>query len=248
MKKYGFLILLSLFMVGCSSTPEDPYADPRDPFEDFNRDMWEFNRDVDKAVLKPAAETYEYVPQPVRTSLYNAVENLDEPSSFVNNLLQWKVADAGISLGRFVVNSTVGLVGLFDVATPNGSYQARRKFRSDLSGLGRAGRPLFDVAAFGPNRCRRPGGDYADGQYFPYPLLSWPVDLARYAIKGLELRLRLRDQEQVLENSLDPYSFVKDVYYQRWQDQVFDGNPPIEEENFDDFDDDFDEDFDDYDE
>ena len=79
MKKYGFLILLSLFMVGCSSTPEDPYADPRDPFEDFNRDMWEFNRDVDKAVLKPAAETYEYVPQPIRTSLYNAVENLDEP-------------------------------------------------------------------------------------------------------------------------------------------------------------------------
>lgn len=79
-------------------------------------------------------------------------------------------------------------------------------------------------------------------------MLSWPVDLARYAIKGLELRLRLRDQEQVLENSTDPYSFVKDVYYQRWQDQVFDGNPPIEEENFDDFDDDFDEDFDDYDE
>ena len=240
MKKYGLLLLVSLLTAGCSSTPDDPYADPRDPFEDFNRGMWEFNRDVDKAVLKPAAETYEYIPQPIRTSLYQAVENLEEPSSFVNNLLQWKVADAGISLGRFVVNSTVGLVGLFDVATPMGLTKREESFGQTLAVWGVPEGPYLMLPLMGPTVVVDRGGDYADGQYFPYPLLSWPLDVARYAIKGLEMRLRLRQQERVLENSLDPYSFVKDVYYQRWQDQVFDGNPPLEDEDFDDWDEDWD--------
>lgn len=239
MKNYGLLLLVSLFMVGCSSTPEDPYADPRDPFEDFNRDMWEFNRDVDEAVIEPAAETYAHIPQPIRTSLYQAVENLEEPSSVVNNLLQWKIADAGISLGRFVVNSTIGLVGLFDVATPMGLTKREESFGQTLAVWGVPEGPYLMLPLMGPTVVVDRGGDYADGQYFPYPLLSWPVDLARYVIKGLELRLRLSDQERVLENSLDPYSFVKDVYYQRWQDQVFDGNPPLEEENFEQWDEEF---------
>lgn len=245
MKKYG-LLLFSVLLVGCSSTPEDPYADPRDPFEDFNRGMWEFNRDVDETVIQPAANVYDDVPKPVRTSLYNAVENLEEPSSFLNNILQWKLGDAGISLGRFLINSTVGLVGLFDVATPIGLEKKEESFGQTLAVWGVPEGPYVMLPLLGPTVIVDRGGDYADGQYFPYPSLTWPVDVLRYTVKGLEMRIRLRDQEQVLENSLDPYSFVKDVYYQRWQDQVYDGNPPLPEDDFGDFDD-FDDDFEDFD-
>ncbi|RUO79786.1 hypothetical protein CWI84_09155 [Idiomarina tyrosinivorans] len=228
MKK--FLIILGVVMLSaCSSTPDDQYVDQRDPFEDVNRDMWEFNRDLDEAVIKPAADVYDEIPEPVRRSLYTMMDNLDEPSSMVNNLLQGKVADAGISLGRFLLNSTVGLLGLFDVATPLGLDKRQEGFGEVLASWGVGNGPYLMLPVIGPTVPTDRGGDVADGQYFPFPLLSWPIDLARYTIKGLDARIELRKQERVLNNALDPYTFVKEAYFQNWRNRVYDGQVPDDE-------------------
>lgn len=244
--KHLLMAMMLALLAGCSSTPDngndDDYADPRDPFESVNRDLWDFNEALDDAVIRPAAMAYEKIPEPVRDGLYNMADNLDEPSSTVNNLLQWKIADAGISLSRFVLNSTVGLLGFFDVAGELGMTKRQEGFGEVLASWGVGNGPYLMLPAMGPTVVTDRGGDYVDGLYFPLDLLSWPANLARYTIKGLTTRLELRQQEQVLDNSLDPYSFVREAYFQNWRNDVYDGNPPLEEpeefEEFEDFDDD----------
>ena len=229
-------LVMTLGLAGCSTTPDDPYADERDPFEDVNRDLWDFNQDLDEWVISPAADVYGTIPKPVRDGLYNVVDNLDEPSSTVNNILQWKLTDAGVSISRFVINSTVGLLGFFDVAEKIGLDKRQEGFGEVLASWGVMDGPYVMLPGLGPTVVVDRGGDYVDGTYFPFDLLSTPVNIARWTIYGLETRIRLRDQEQVLENSLDSYAFVREAYFQNWQDKVYDGNPPVDEE-FDDYDD-----------
>ena len=230
--------LTALLLAGCSSTP-DPDQDPRDPFEHFNREMWDFNQELDRNIISPAADVYDEIPEGVRRALYNMAENLDEPSSFVNNTLQAKFADAGVSLSRFVINSTVGLLGLFDVASHVGLNKRQEGFGEVLATWGVTDGPYLMLPVLGPTVVIDRGGDVVDGMYFPYPLLTWPMDIARWTIKGLETRIQLRQQERVLNNSLDPYAFVREAYFQNWRDRVYDGNPPVEMEDdeFEDFED-----------
>ncbi|TDP31275.1 phospholipid-binding lipoprotein MlaA [Idiomarina aquatica] len=236
-KLFGALMSV-LVLAGCSSTPDDPYADKRDPFEDMNRVVWDFNQDVDEAVIKPTAEAYENVPEPVRNSLYRAFENLQEPWSFVNNILQGKPKDAGITVGRFFFNSTIGLLGLLDPATEMGLTKREESLGETLALWGVPDGPYLMLPLLGPTVLIDRGTDWVDGNYFPYTEVDSDWDIPRYTVKGLELRLRLRDQEQVLENSLDPYTFVKEAYYQNWRYNVYDGNPPQEPaEDFEDFED-----------
>ena len=136
--KFVVVLFAGVVLSGCSNTPEDPYADKRDPFEDMNRAVWDFNQQVDKAVLKPTAEVYENIPEPVRHSLYRAFENLQEPWSFLNHLLQGKPAEAGTTLGRFVLNTTVGMLGLTDPATALGINKQEEKACGMMHGRRRA--------------------------------------------------------------------------------------------------------------
>ena len=118
------VVLFSLLLTACSSTPksEDSTTDANDPLESINRPFWTFTWDyADKYVLKPASEGYvEYMPSELRTGVHNMALNLNEPSTIINHLLQAKFADAGKSTGRFVLNSTVGLLGFFDPASDFG--------------------------------------------------------------------------------------------------------------------------------
>lgn len=230
----GLVVVLGLLTLSaCSSTPEDPYADERDPFEDMNRAVWDFNQDLDKAVIKPTAEAYENVPEPIRNSLYRAFENLQEPWSMVNNLLQAKFADAGITAGRFVFNSTIGLLGLLDPATEMGLTKREESLGETLAVWGVPEGPYLMLPVLGPTVVIDRGTDWVDSNYFPYTEIDSDWTIPRYVVKGLETRLRLRDQEQVLENSLDPYTFVKEAYYQNWHYKVHDGNPPEETDETD---------------
>lgn len=242
---YGKLVgvmLAALLLAGCSSTPDDPYVDERDPFEDVNRVVWDFNQEVDEAVIEPAAEAYENIPEPIRHSLYRAFENLQEPWSFVNNLLQGKPTDASVTVGRFFFNTTIGLLGLLDPATEMGLTKREESLGQTLALWGVPEGPYLMLPLLGPTVLIDRGTDWVDGNYFPYSEIDSDWDIPRYTVKGLELRLRLRDQEQVLENALDPYTFVKEAYYQNWRYEVYDGNPPqavdegtqsFEDENFD---------------
>lgn len=233
------VVFVSLVLTACAASPDkDMYADPRDPFEEINRDLWDLNRELDDAILWPAARTYGKLPQPVRTGLLNAAENLSEPSSLVNNVLQGKVTDAGVTFWRFAINSTVGVFGLFDVASPLGLSRRDEGFGETLAFWGIGDGPYLMLPALGPTVPTDRGGDLVDGLYFPLDDLSTPLSVARFVIKGLDTRLQLQEQEELLENSLDPYSFVREAYYQRWRDKVFDGNPPpteAEEELDEDF-------------
>ncbi|WP_369743542.1 VacJ family lipoprotein [Pseudidiomarina sp. PP-1MA] len=236
-KKYLLIVLAGLTLAGCASTPEDEWADPRDPFEDFNRDMWDFNEQLDEAILWPAAKAYGEIPQPVRTGLRNVADNLGEVSWFVNNLLQGKVMDAGSTFWRFSINSTVGVLGIFDVATPLGIEAKEESFGETLASWGVTEGPYVMLPGLGPTVPIDRGGDVVDGMYFPIDNLNGPTSVARLLVKALDTRLRLQEQQALMENSLDPYGFVKEAYFQNWQHKVYDGNPPQTET--DELDDDF---------
>ena len=228
--KLGIAIIV-LGLGGCASAPDDPYADPRDPFEQVNREVWDFNQTLDDYVIWPAAQAYGTIPQPVRTGLLNAAENLGEPSHFVNNTLQGKFKDAGVTFWRFLINSTVGVLGVFDVATPMGLTVRDEGFGETLAVWGVSDGPYLMLPGMGPTVVLDRGGDVVDGMYFPIDDLSTPLTIGRLAIRALALRLRLQDQKSLMENSLDSYSFVREAYFQNWRDNVYDGNPPVEEQD-----------------
>lgn len=248
MKKL-FLICTLLALVGCSSTPDVEesqsannqaendfdFSDPRDPFEDINRVLWDFNRDtLDPHLILPAANAYEKVPSPLRRGLYNMTDNLKEPASFVNNVLQLKMANAFITVGRFTLNSTVGLLGFFDVATPIGLEARHESFGETLAVYGVPNGPYIMLPGAGPTVAIDRGGDLVDDYVWPLRFLGWQWSAAQLAIRGLSQRIELKQLEPMLENSLDEYAFVREAYFSYWADKVYDGNPPAGSNMWDD--------------
>ena len=173
-KQWMLLALVMFTLVGCSSVPEESasaseeapatnsaesasnepdfdFSDPRDPFEEINRPFWDFNRDtLDPYVIQPVVNTWEYVPSPVRRGLYNMTDNLNEPASIVNNVLQLKFKDAATSVGRFTINSTIGLLGFFDVADTWGLKEQKESFGETMAVYGSPDGPYFMLPGLGP--------------------------------------------------------------------------------------------------
>ena len=209
----------------------EPMTDERDPFESVNRSMWTFNYDyLDAYLLKPVTKGYmAVVPKPARTGLSNMVNNLSEPASFINGLLQGKPKSSAISAGRFLLNSTVGVVGLFDVATSAGLELKEEDFGQTLGVWGIGHGPFLMIPARGPSTVRNLAGDLVDNLYFPMSVLNTPQTIAKFTIGALSGREALMQQEKLLNDSLDPYAFVKDAYFQRQEYQQYDGNPPAAE-------------------
>ena len=240
--KMLFVIIFSIFVSACSSTPsnEQSVSDPKDPFEAINRPFWTFTWDyADKYVFKPASEGYvEYVPTDLRAGVYNMALNLNEPSTIINHLLQAKFTEAAKSTGRFVLNSTIGLLGFFDPASDFGWNRKEEEFGEVLGSYGVGDGPFLMVPALGPSSVREEVGDFVDSYYWPLAIIDFWPNLVRAGIIGLETRASLADQESIIKDSIDPYEFVKNAYFQNMQFKVYDGNPPIEvdqaeEENID---------------
>lgn len=226
------LILSALWLAGCSSTTAQQAApaanDPKDPLESLNRSVWTFNYDyLDAYVLRPATVGYmTVVPKPARTGLSNMVNNLNEPANFINGLLQGKPTGSAVSAGRFLLNSTVGVAGLFDVATPMGLAVQEEDFGQTLGVWGVGHGPYLMIPARGPSTVRNIAGDVVDNLYFPMSVLNTPQTIGKFVIGALSAREQLMAQEKLLNDSLDPYAFVKDAYFQRQDYQQYDGNPP----------------------
>lgn len=224
---------------GTSSAVVDS-SDPRDPFEPVNREVWDFNWNVlDAYILRPITVTYVTVmPQPARTGIVNITDNLQEPANFLNNLFQGKVDDGLDSLARFLINTTVGLVGTFDVASKIGIERKREQFGETLAVWGLETGPFLMLPFLGPSDPRSFTGDYVDGFAFPMSLLEGSVNLARIGISILEARAQLLDQEAQLEQSVDDYAFVKNAYFENLAFRVTDGksgDKAIDDEQLDDF-------------
>lgn len=232
MNKLGVLLLTAglLLLGGCASkqaTNEQAqqYQDPKDPLESLNRTMWDFNYDViDEYILRPTTVAYvEYMPQFARTGLLNMAENLEEPSNSLNNLLQGKLEGTFISLGRFLLNSTVGLLGLIDVASEIGLEQRQEEFGEVLGKWGVGTGPYLMLPALGPSDVRSTVGDVVDTSYSPLDGLNLYLGFLRVGIKALEGRASVIQQEQQINSSADPYAFVKSVYFQNLEFKVNDG-------------------------
>ncbi|WP_334012643.1 MlaA family lipoprotein [Alteromonas sp. S167] len=255
----GLLIVISL-LGGCASNNAQQQAsqnvasqeltaneqaavdtsDPRDPLESVNRVVWDFNWEVlDAYILRPVTVAYVSVmPQFARTGLLNAAQNLEEPANLTNNLLQGKVDDGLDSLARFLINSTVGLLGTIDVASKIGLDRKEEQFGETLGVWGVDTGPFLMLPFLGPSDPRSFTGDYVDGFAFPMTLIDGGLNFARLGISLLETRAQLLDQEAQIEQAVDDYAFLKNAYFERLEFRVTDGrsgDKVIEEEQLDDF-------------
>lgn len=244
----ALLMPFALLLSGCSTAPDNQVEsdsqttnqsqasavvedeeDNDDVLESFNRAMWTFNWEyLDPYVLRPAAVGYStYVPQPVRTGLKNMTDNLREPSNMVNNLLQGKFHDASASTVRFILNTTVGLLGFFDPASALGVEYKRETFGETLGVYGVGNGPFVMLPALGPTTVRQEAGDWVDRSYWPIDDLNTWWNLGRVVVNGLEARASLIEQEELINDSFDSYEFVKNAYFQNLDYQLHDGQPPV---------------------
>jgi hypothetical protein len=158
----AFALALLIFgtIAGCASTPRDREArDPYDPLEPLNRKIFAFNMAADRMVLRPIARGYDKVtPRPVKSGITNFFDNLATPIWVLNHLLQGELAEAGRQSGRFLLNSTGGILGLFDIAGDGGIQEKSANFNQTFGRVGRAVRAIPDAAVlwsqFPPCRTR----------------------------------------------------------------------------------------------
>lgn len=235
----GLLLSALIVLSGCAQVPDEK-VDERDPLQSFNRPMYDFNMDVlDAYLLRPVAVGYVAVtPVPVRSSIVNFTDNISAPTDVINATLQGKAGNAGISMARFLVNSTVGIFGLFDVASSLGLNIIDEDFGQTLGVWGVGDGAYLMLPGMGPSTARNLTGDVVDNFVLPEIALTTPQTILVFALKVVETRASLIPQESLLNESLDPYIFMKDIYFQRQLYELHDGNPPIEKEP-DDFDEDF---------
>ncbi len=229
------LMLPALLVAGCASNP-DRVTDPRDPLEPFNRAVFRFNTDFDNAFMRPLAKGYKAVtPEPVDRGITNFFSNIDDFTSFVNNILQFKMSRAGSDLGRIFMNSTVGVLGFFDVATNAGLPSYKEDFGQTLGYWGIPPGAYFMLPIFGPSNLRDTVGFAGDIVTDPFfSIETGEIYWGFATLRIVDFRAdRLAAGEILTDAALDPYVFLRDAYLQRRRNLVYDGNPPESEDQAD---------------
>lgn len=203
-----------------------PKPDTNDPLEPYNRAMFKVDMALDRALIKPAAKTYRTVlPGPVRGSVRNALDNLEGPVVLGNSLLQANWNRAGKTAGRFVVNSTVGVAGLFDPATKMGLPRYDEDFGQTLGVWGVGEGPYLVWPVIGPRPPRDAAGLVVDHFMNPLTYVTLPGGtLTSVGIRGLDVidkrSRRIETVDQLQRTSLDFYATVRSLYRQRRQAQI----------------------------
>lgn len=225
------LVAFVALLAGC--TIAKPRTD--DPWERWNRKAYAFNDAADRAVIRPVAVGYRKITTPnMRRVLSNFFSNLRMPITMVNNLLQGRPKDFTRSTGRFLVNTTLGLVGFFDPASQMGLKLQEQDFGTTLAKWGVPDGPYLVLPLLGSTTARDVFRFPVDRYFDP---LSWYAshhDLkykAQYMPTWLflvTLRSRGIEAEGLLEGVYDPYVFYRDAYRQQRVYQIYDGNPPVE--------------------
>lgn len=223
-----FLLAGILTLTACSSSIDPETGQRKDPLEGFNRSMWKVNYEyLDPYVLKPAATGWrDYVPSPVRTGLTNVANNLDEPASFVNRLLEGEGRQAMVHFNRFWINSIFGLGGLIDWASKDKGLRLdkdRREFGDALGSYGVGTGAYIQVPLMGPTTPRQAVGKVVDSSYPVLSLLTTPWSIAKFTVQGVDSRAKLLDQDALLQQSADPYVTFREAYFQNLEFKVSDG-------------------------
>jgi phospholipid-binding lipoprotein MlaA len=218
--------LVALFVLsGCAVTSNNP----RDPLESLNRGIYHFNDGVDNLLVKPVAIVYKgVVPQIARTGVSNFFSNINDVIVALNNLLQGKFTQAVSDVGRILVNTTAGLLGVIDVATEIGLEKHNEDFGQTLGWWGVGSGPYLVLPFIGPSSFRDGVGWLAD--FYTDPITYVDPSRDRNILWGTRLvsrRSELLDAEEIVKTAaLDPYEFIRDAYLQRRRNLVYDGNPP----------------------
>lgn len=218
--------LIALLLSGCATTGP---TTPDDPLERMNRATYRFNDAVDRAVLKPVATGYRnHVPQLVQTGVDNVLDHLAFPTTIVNDLLQLKIKDTLIDLGRFAVNTTLGIGGLLDPASHFGIPRNDEDFGQTLGRWGVPAGPYVVLPFFGPSTARDAPSILADAQTD----LRVALDLdstTEWGLAGLSFvnrRAELLPYDASFDSAYDRYAFIRDAWLQRREFQVKDGDVP----------------------
>lgn len=207
---------------GCAST------NPKDPLEGFNRGVFAFNEAADKVVIKPVAQGYDKaVPLPGKVVVSNLFSNLTEPLVAINNLLQGKPGQALSDIGRLLINSTVGILGTFDIATEMGIEKHDEDFGQTFGrwGVGEGAYVVWPI--IGPRTLRDTVGFFADGYVDPvWRINDVPVRNSLAGVRFVNQRAQLLPLDKTLEEAAtDKYAYVRDAYLQRRRSLILDGRP-----------------------
>ena len=250
---------LAILMSGCMTTPKavrtstpDLNQEIYDPFEGFNRKVFGFNEGLDKYVINPVTKGYKAIlPRSIRKSVSNVTKNLREPVTFLNEVLQADFKDASDTVGRFMVNSTVGLGGLIDVAGNARPTPAREDFGQTLATYNAPQGPYLVIPILGPSNVRDVFGRVADRALTPFTWTEFDGEQALRLSSGITSGLQTRiTSEPFLENirsSADPYVNLRGLYTQNRLNNIHEDADPFDSpDEFDETDDGF-ADFDDID-
>jgi phospholipid-binding lipoprotein MlaA len=229
----GFLALTA-----CATPPTDPaaraeYDQTNDPFEPLNRKIFDFNQFLNRILLKPVATAYrDVVPEFGRNFIRHFLDNLDEPVIFANDVMQGEIRRAGVTAGRFVINSSVGLGGILDPATPTGLEKQSGDFGQTLYSWGIPDGPYLMLPILGPSNPRDGIGMGVDGFIDPFGYLAanygarTPYTVGRMVIGGIdELSRNLDTLEGLQRDSIDFYASLRSLYRQHRASELRHGAP-----------------------
>ena len=219
-------LLIIIALQGCSihHNPDSP----QDPYEKYNRAMFKFNKVVDKVAMQPVAVAYnKFIPSPVKTGVSNVFDNIYETSVMANDLLQGKFLDFISSTWRLILNSTVGVAGLFDVAKHVGLPKQEQDFGKTLAIWGDIDSPYFVIPIFGPSTVRDASGFIFDYNIFNVMPHTKPLYLRNtlYGMQLVDLRYRLLGADRIANAAaVDEYLFVRNAYLQYRKNQLVKAN------------------------
>lgn len=226
---------LLLSTAACVTAPGSSRQAELDKYEQANRKIYSFNRKLDKAVIRPTTVAYRtVVPAAARRGASNALDNVDEPLTFINALLQGKIKTAFRAVDRFAINSTLGVGGLADHATDMGLPRQKEDFGQTLAAWGVGSGPYLMLPLLGPSTLRDTFGFGVDTVTDPFARFQKRTlemsSLERNgvtAFEAIDLRSRLIDTaDPLLEGALDEYAIVRSAYLQQRITDIYDGDPP----------------------
>ena len=235
--KKGLFTMALALMVGLSGCASLTSQKENDPLEVVNRGVYQFNEKADQYVLEPVAKGYQFVtPDFVDTGISNFFSNLDDVVVLINDVLQLKLNQALSDGGRVLVNSTVGILGFVDMATDMGMPKHNEDFGQTLGAYGVGTGPYIVLPILGPSTLRDTLGIFADSFVDPIQQIDDSDTMwTAIALEGVDARADLISTKKIIDKaSLNPYEFIRSGYFQRREYLVYDGNPPLDDEDLDD--------------
>lgn len=219
-------LMLSALVATSVATASD---NARDPYENFNRTMFAVNEAIDNVLARPLAKAYDTaMPLPVKAGVGNFFGNVGDLWIGTNGALQGKFSDAGTDFSRLLINSTVGIFGLFDVASELGLEKHEEDFGQTMAVWGYKDSAYVFLPVFGPRTVRDTGGLAVDSYADPVRGIDRvAMRNSLVALRFVDIRASLLPADKVIEEaSLDKYAYIRDGYLQRRRNQIFDGRPP----------------------